>query len=287
MLAQEPITVILWLWGTNSGPGHRWDSFFKFDADMLVRMADAIRRNLHIPHRIVAATDLPKSALPEWVEHLDIKEHFGDLRQLGGCWLRLKAFAPELRPLLGGRVAWIDLDAVVTGDLTPILNRPEDIVLYRSDSVAGQTWNGSMVLFSPEKCHHVWNNYDPKAAHKLTRDQGFRGTDQSWLAYCYGPDTPHWTWQDGVYYYNLGVGRNLPPNAKLVLFPGRNKPNDPVVRYRSPWLRDLWPMAGERVSVPSWNIDGAPVSAPAKRKRTMHDIRREHRLAAKAAKGAV
>lgn len=274
--------MVLWLWGSRSGPSHKWDNFFLFDPSMLIRMAHAVRNNLRIPHRIVAITDLPKSVFPDWIEHVDLVEHFGDIRQLGGCWLRLKAFSPELKPVLGERVAWIDLDAVVTGDLTPLFDRPEDIVLYRSDSVTGQPWNGSLVLFSPERCRHVWQSYDPQAAHALTRERGYRGTDQAWLAYCY-PDhaTPHWTREDGVYYYNLGVGRILPPNARIVLFPGRNKPSDPVVRRRSPWLPELWPLAGEVADTPSWGVDGTQLK-PLKRKRTLHDIRREYRALQKA-----
>ncbi len=90
------LTVALWLWGKNSGPSHKWDSFFRFEPEMLVRMAEAVRRNLHLPHRILAITDLPRETIPEWIDHLSIQEHFGEERQLGGCWLRLKAFAPDL-----------------------------------------------------------------------------------------------------------------------------------------------------------------------------------------------
>ena len=32
------------LWGDKSGPPGRWDSFFKFDVEMVTRLADQLRR---------------------------------------------------------------------------------------------------------------------------------------------------------------------------------------------------------------------------------------------------
>lgn len=275
------ITLCLWLWGSQSGPPGRWDSFFKFDTEMVVRLADQIRKNLHVPHEIVVVTDRPADAFPSWMRHVDLVEHFGDMREMGGCWLRLKAFKPGMSDVLGKRVAWLDLDSVVTGDVTPIFDRPEPCVLYKSDSVSGQPWNGSLILFSPDDPanQRVWGEFDPKTCHAITREQKFRGTDQSWLAHIYGWGAPHWSWKDGVFYYNLGVGRRLPESARLIVFPGRNKPSDPGVRLRSPWLRELWPLPGEsRPDVGPWPVRGP---APTKLK-TLQDARRAARLAARA-----
>ena len=99
-----------------------------------MRLAAQLRANLRLAHRLTVVTDLPAHAFCSELEHLDLATHFGELRRFGGCWLRLKCFAPELEPVLGPRWAWIDLDSLVVGAMDPLLDRPEPLVLYRSDS---------------------------------------------------------------------------------------------------------------------------------------------------------
>ncbi len=108
-----------------------------------------------------------------------------------------------MEDILGDRCAWIDLDSVVTGDLTPLFDRPEPIVLYKSRSIPGQRWNGSVVLFSPAENHDIWTRLPVDRIPVLVNELrgglkgGPRGTDQAWLHHCRDDDTPHWTDVDG------------------------------------------------------------------------------------------
>lgn len=288
------LSVVLWLWGTGSGAPGKWDSVCTFDVEMVERMAAQVHANLRLPHEVVVVTDRPASAFSSQVRHVDLMEHFGDLRPMGGCWLRLKAFKPGMSAVLGRRVAWIDLDSVVAGDLTPLFRREDPVVLYRSDSVQGQPWNGSLILFSPDDPHNgrVWAEFDPATAHQVTRQAAegkFRGTDQAWLAHVYGSGQPHWDWRDGVLYYGLHCGRTLPQHARLVTFPGRAKPTDHLVRLRSPWLADLWPEAGKMLDVRPWSANDRldkPASQGQRRVFNALQARQEAKRAAIAAKQA-
>ena len=155
--------ILLFLWSQASGPPGTFDGFYRFGPRDVMRLAAQIRANLRMPHRLTVVTDLPRHQFCAEIEHLDLVQHFGELRQFGGCWLRLKCFAPELEPVLGPRWAWIDLDCLVVGALDPLLDRPEPLVLYRSDSVIGQHWNGSFVL-GGSGSGDIWTKFDPVAA---------------------------------------------------------------------------------------------------------------------------
>ena len=217
-----------------------------------MRLAVQVRANLKIPHRLVVISDFPPQEFCSELEHLDLLTHFGArLRQLGGCWLRLRCFDPALEPVLGPRWAILDLDSLVVGDMTPLLDRPEPLVLYRSDSIHGQPWNGSFVLGGVGSSD-IWTSFDPDTAPALikaarvarnptTRMGGPRGTDQAWLALCRGPDTPHVSAADGVLYWRPGSYPRLPAYARMVTFAGAQKLSNWRVKRYSPWVEDFYP----------------------------------------------
>ena len=261
------LSVILWLWSTRSGPPGKFADYFTFHPNDLCRMAAAVRANLKLPHRLIAITDYPRDLFPSEIEHVPLEEHFGDLRALGGCWLRLKCFSPELDSVLGPRCAWIDLDSIVTSDLTPLFDRPEPLVLYASRSIIGQNWNGSVILFSPAENRDIWSEFDAATSPQFVRDLrggkkvGPRGTDQAWLHSRRGPQTPSWTSADGIIHWGVGGGsRVMPEHARLVTFPGVAKPSSAVVRRRSPWVKRFWPLPGDDGERPDFPVVPWPVT---------------------------
>lgn len=247
------LSVLLWLWSPRSGPPDRKADYFTFRAEDVMRLAAAIEANLKLPHRITVVSDFPRDTFPSHLGYIPLQEHFGELRRLGGCWLRLKCFAPGMSEVIGDRVAWIDLDSIVTADLTPLFNRREPIVLYKSESVVGQRWNGSVVLFSPNDpaVSHVWSSFNPDTAEADIRalrngkKTGPRGTDQAHFHRCFDEGTPHWTAADGILHWGRHTGRVLPEHARLVVLPGLEKPDSEQVRKRSPWIRQYWPLPGD------------------------------------------
>jgi hypothetical protein len=189
------ISIVLWLWNDRNG---RWNNVAPYDATKLIRMSRMVRANLAIPHEIVAVTDYPAHAFPSDIRVVPI---WPDLVNdagvgMGRCWRRLRAFAPEMAELIGPRFVWMDLDAVVMGDLTPLLTRPEDLVLWRSNTTSCP-YNGSMVLMTAGCRAQVWSEWTPKAAKARPRlrsgmagsrarprrgDVGYRGRRRELLA---------------------------------------------------------------------------------------------------------
>ncbi len=133
----------------------------------------------------------------------------------------------------------LDLDCVVTGDLTPIFEAPEDFRIWGLTH-PNNPYNGSLVVMNAGARPQVWDNFDPVTSPQKASRAGFFGSDQAWLCACLGPNEAKFGKADGVYSYRLDVrpssGR-LPGDARIVFFHGQNDPWGPEAR-RLPWVKD-------------------------------------------------
>jgi hypothetical protein len=229
------ISIVLWWW---SDPHGRFNATAPYTADKVHRMARMVSANIAMPHEIVCLTDRPGEidssirAVPIWP---DLLSESG--APMGRCWRRIRTFAPEMRELIGPRLCWMDLDAVVMGDLTPLLDRPEDLVLWRSGTTRCP-YNGSMVLMTAGCRPQVWTEWTPQAARERARLEGGPGSDQAWIAAVLGPNEATWGLADGVASYWPDCINAGPCNARVVYFPGSLKANADYVRITSPWVAD-------------------------------------------------
>jgi len=224
----ERLQIVLWKWRNP----RKLHILFDYSADAVNRKRQELQKFLRIPHDVVCITDDPHGidsairVLPLWP----------DAVELGGCWRRLRAFAPDMHDLIGPRFAWIDLDSLVVGTMDSVLSRPEAAVFYRSDSVQGTPYNGSMVLMDAGARAEVWARFDPERSPVLTREAGLEGTDQAWMAYVMGAGEAVWTAEDGVMHFVRDCVPDLPAAARIVFFPGVQKAHMPNARRHAPWL---------------------------------------------------
>lgn len=203
----------------------------KYRAWHVNRLAEMFRRHLHMPHRFVCVTDDPAGleveALPLWNDLSNVPNPHGPREP--SCYRRLKLFSHEARDLVGERVLWVDLDMVLTGDVTPLFDRTEDVVLL-STNTPNIPVNGSMVLLTPGAYAEVWEGFDPETSPKLARKAGCYGSDQGWLAYCLKDRAAMWKpgpSGDGIYFFGQhlrSMGGRLPEDARIVSFHGRGNP---------------------------------------------------------------
>jgi hypothetical protein len=154
-------------------------------------------------------------------------------------------FHPDAAQWFGERVVSLDLDMVLTGDVRPLWNRPEDVVFCGdTNPQPGSHYNGSMMLVKTGSRPQVWTRFDPQRS----PDEAFAarawGSDQAWLSYCLGPGEAKWTHADGVYSFRNDIeknGRRLPQDARLVSFHGRLDPWTPEAQQIS-WVREHYRM---------------------------------------------
>lgn len=253
------IRVVFWLW-RNTGPKR---DRVRYTIDHVRRARNMVQRNLSMEHEICLITDDP-DAVPEGVRYIPLWDD--GLREKGACYVRLKAFAPEMRDIIGPRFVSIDLDCVIVGDLAPLFDRPDPFVIWRNPGVTRHC--GSMFMMEAGAFPEVWENFDPddlrvvhkgdtshpggRFAHPRALDAGnVVGSDQAWISTML-PDAPQWTRHDGVLSLKTDLRWSrkpkfkqastvqLPDHARVVFFHGREDPSQGHVQQTCPWIAEHW-----------------------------------------------
>lgn len=206
-------------------------------------LRDMVSRNTTIPHEFICITDDPRGIDSE-IRIIKLWDNpapgYGHHNR-PNCFYRLKMFDPEIKEIIGPRFIWLDLDAVILGNIDHILSDQSDLKIWAVDG-AQMPCNGSMVLHRAGTRPHIWKNFDAKKIDPvfgLKRVNGFQGSDQAWIASQIGAGDKFFGKKDGIYSYrvHLNKGRSLLPNdAKIVFFHGRHDPWDESVRQRLPWV---------------------------------------------------
>lgn len=233
------LTVCCWLWRDE---GYRFNSLFRYGPEHVNTLAAMVRRNLDMDYEFACITDDPAGLDPS----IRVIPLWDDLADMGGCYRRLKAFAPEMADIIGPRFVWLDVDCVVTGDLTPLFRRREDFVIW-SNGIGKAPYCGSMVMMTAGSRACVWDEFDPEASPMAGKAMGYVGTDQAWIA-ARLPGEAVWTPDDGVlsrYHVGIRVDRekrplrpHLPANARAVFLHGPVDPSMPELQARHPWIAE-------------------------------------------------
>lgn len=229
------LTVVAWSWGGLFGPEYPR------------RLRAGLERHLQIPHEVVLVTDRPV-AIPG-VRTVPMPSTFASTPR---CRRRMQQFSRAFADELGAtRMLGIDLDVVLLGDLTPIVDRPEPIVGWKVGHAG--VYSGSFLLFDAGALEGAWQLFAaaPEVYPRQVQPYGVP-SDQAmvnhWLAT--QPRIPHWTERDGfVSYYgagyermqHLGVGPRRPtppPGARIVVLGSADKAVMDEGAY--PWIREHW-----------------------------------------------
>lgn len=220
-----------------------------------VRTWDAmVARHLKVPHRRVCITHRP-DLVGDFIETvpIDPAKHVPGL-----CTVKLMVWRPDIASLLGERILVMDVDCVVTGDMGPLVDRSEDVVLWRNPNFehGGRRglYQGSMQLLSAGARPQIWADFDPRETPSWL-NRRFGGGEQAWLSerLDLGFPVASWRWNeatwretDGVYgagrlvdgKMGVGVQTALPGNARVVFFPGDRSPHQSEVQAAHPWVKE-------------------------------------------------
>lgn len=230
------LVVATYFWNPDKGSKFA----HQYKVEDVKRLQRQVKTHLPVQHEFVVITDKP-----HWFEgEKDIRALTIDyLKHVPGtCFVRLMTFMPEGREFIGEKVLQIDLDTLIVGDLTPIVERDEDLVLWRNPGRVPWHldnrrcyYNTSVVLHRCGTMPDVWHNFDPKRP--SAKD------DQWYLSDYFGPGCPYFDASHGVYRLaradtpGSGVDGALPDNARIVTFPGsEGKWTKPEIRQANPWI---------------------------------------------------
>jgi hypothetical protein len=204
-----------------------------------------VRRHYAHPHTFTCITDDPTGIdsdiriLPLWNDYADVPSPHGGRNP--SCYRRLKLFSREAADLIGPRLVSIDLDTVIVGDVAPLWNRSDDLVMWGdTNPLPGSHYNGSMILHTPGTRTQVWETFHPKTSPMMAKSARCFGSDQGWISYCLGKGEARWTTADGVYSFRNHLheyGSVLPANARVTFWHGHHDPWGPVGQS-IPWVRE-------------------------------------------------
>jgi hypothetical protein len=205
-----------------------------------------VARHLPVAHRFVCVADSASGfdAAVEVVKTPPAAVAVGRLRNPEGprfpsCYRRLWMFSAAAREV-GDVVLVVDIDLVVTGDLGPIVARPEPFVGWRPLMAWGgpDRIGGGIYLLRTGAHVEIWDGFEGARSIAEARAAGYRGSDQAWLSYRLGSRVPVWPADAGLYSIrDLRDGRlPLPGDARLVQFNGPTKPWGSYL----PWVRAHW-----------------------------------------------
>ena len=231
--------VVCWLWP----PARKYRS--QFCAQHVNTFRNMVERHYHDPHEVVCITNMPEGIdervriVPLWDDYASVPSPHGGLSP--ACYRRLKAFSPEMKEIIGPRFVSMDLDVCIVDDITPLLRREEDFVIWGS-VLRTTPYNGSMWMMDAGARAQVWTDFDPNISPVQTRKAGFHGSDQAWMCYKLGTGEAQWTPEsDGVYAFRSDIKRQrykLPEDARIVFFQGHNDPWAPHSQKWAPWILD-------------------------------------------------
>ncbi len=243
------ITVVCFLW--NDPHGIR-NHLYVYDESYVLALKLAVEKNLSVPHEFICVTDKKEIRGIKTVR-LNYTTHIAGTR-----FAKLMLYRPY-GELVGKRVLSLDLDTVVTGSLDPLVDKKEDLVLWRNPNFgqpARARYNTSMVLHTCGTRPELWTDFKPcdwdkgmvkSTLENVQRVTGFGGTDQAWVSHRASPNEAHWTDADGVYGAGRlvkpdgaldGVGTELPDNARIVFTPGARTHRTPGFAELHPWVKD-------------------------------------------------
>lgn len=213
----------------------------RFTADHVNRLRAMVRRNLKLDHEFICITDDPEGldefvkVVPMWADHRDRERNYK----------RLKLLSTEMRDLIGERILHLDLDTVIMGDITDLVDTDAHAKIWSVPSAGrhGYALNPSMMLFDAGALDHIWRAFDadPEAMAAKVRLAGWTGTDQSIIS-AMGSDLPTWTRDDGLLSYRDHVeprpDKTPPDGALMVGFYG---PYNVEQLARKPnWIWQHW-----------------------------------------------
>lgn len=247
----EKLTVACAYWRNNED---RCERAYVYTPEDVSLLRNQVARNLSRPHEFVCVTDRPKE-IEAGIRTIPLDKR---LHIPGGRYAKMAIFAPDAGKKIGRRILMLDLDTVIVGDITPLVERPEPLVLWRNPNFGLKRrafYNTSIMLVTAGARTDLYEKFSRKMIDEAQARTGWGGTDQRLVSYLLAKGNPHnprsyhdahWTAEDGVY----GAGRLgdynpesattiLPKNARVVFFPGRRHPKQEKVIERHPWIPEF------------------------------------------------
>ena len=201
-----------------------------FSVDYVTRLRSMARRALP-QHRFVCLTDRP-SALPGDMDAIILPTPPVHLK---GWWSKVRLFDPGLP--LSGRLLYLDLDVLLVGDLSPVINFPGRLALAPDGAPAFRPHNGTVCVKRYNSSVMAWNyGAHPELFKEWNQHVAQRlWGDQDWI----GERVPGASVMPAEWFPRLSaaVSPPWPMEAKVILC---KKPKNAEAAAKWPWFDKEW-----------------------------------------------
>ena len=237
------MNFVTWKWAPATGNR-------AFQSEHVNVLRAMLERNFHAPHKLICLTD-DTGGLDPRIEALPLPvtgfEHLPNPssklyprmeKDFPSCYRRLWVFSDEARSL-GERIICIDIDVIVTGDITHLAKKTAPFVGWSSAKFGWNKIAGGLYMLTPGAHTEVWTEFDPDTSPRIAAAAGNNGSDQAWMSYKLYPPKEMWTDADGVVKINWLSRR--PPNRQCLVFTnGHRPPWDQATQKKYPWVSRYW-----------------------------------------------
>ena len=215
---------VCWLW---RGRGF-WKKTARYNENHVSVLASMLRR--HGGHDLTCVQDgsfdIPGSiVMPE------------EVSSLPDYMPKLWSWSPEFHRIIGDRFVSIDLDVVITGDIGPVVDTGDPLIIW--DRANREHYNSSLFALDPGFGHDVWSLMTPDRIVRAKAKADYWTGDQSWIGYVLGPGQRTFGEASGVMQYRPALHRRAKPVGMIAGF--MCGPYEPASEAeQSEWVRAAW-----------------------------------------------
>lgn len=235
----KDLAIVTFWWHDNN---YKDRDKITFGVEHVEKLARSCKRHCTYDFDFVLVTDLPEKHWGEFKDVDRVVPLWDDNRDMGGCYVRLKAFDRETGlKLANKRFMWLDLDIVITGNIDFLFNHKHSFWSW-VDVNPPTPYCGSLVGMDVGARQEVWDKFARYESKKQA--QRYIGTDQAWIGHVLGPREKVFGRDDGVYSYKKHIMHRekekytniLPERTKMVVFHGDV---DPSIS-KAQWVKENW-----------------------------------------------
>jgi hypothetical protein len=219
-----------------------------YTAEHVNIFAAMINRHVKTPHEVICFTDDPRGinvkTIPIW----------DDLAEYQMCYRRLKLFSSEMKTLIGDKFIALDIDCIIKGDITDIVEFKEDFKIFQPRTTK-TPYNGGLFGMNPGSRAFVWDDFNTedlvwmpqkrgghRYVHKKAHDMGYTvGSDQAYISYKLYPKEKTWTQINGIGLFpDVLQKKNNPADLRLIFLNGKYDPSQKDLQEKYPWIKNNW-----------------------------------------------
>jgi hypothetical protein len=196
--------------------------------EYVTKLRNMVQRNLiKRDYRMVCLTDQPDRC--EWVDFVDITA-----MDLNGWWGKMALFEGAWRNR--SQIIFFDLDTVIVGDISPLLDVPHEFAILASP-VSGPypcKYNSSCMVIGGGRATFVWTKFDKERRRLIAKHAQYG--DQKVIEELYPNAALLQNVMPKGFFCNYRHLTMHEPEAAVVNFGGSHKPHNCPI----PWVQKAW-----------------------------------------------